>query len=100
MKEMFATLIINNGTYTTERQEGEYDSKTDMYYDKTKDGWRATDKYSGMALVSGSSTKKECQEKVSQMVSKLKEYRNTEKYLQTVINFEELLEDEAQSKPF
>ena len=100
MKEMFATLIINNGTYTTERQEGEYDAKSAMYFDKTKDGWRATDKYTGMALVTGSSTKKECQEKVSQMMSKLTAYRNEEKYLHAVINFEELLENEAQSKPF
>lgn len=100
MKEMFATLISSNGKYTTERQEGEYDAKSAMYFDKTKDGWRATDKYTGMALVTGSSTKKECQEKVSQMMSKLTAFRNEEKYLHAVINFEELLEDEAQSKPF
>lgn len=99
MKEMFETLMSINGDVKVEKCEGEYDSQYGVYYDKTKDGWRVTDKYTGRAIATKKSTKKECQASMKAVINQLNEKRNEEKYLQAVINFNEL-KDELVSNEF
>ena len=96
---MFETLMSINGDVKVERCEGEYDSKFGVYYDKTDNGWRATDKYTGRAIASKKATKKECQNSMKAVIEQLNAKRNEEKYLQAVINFNELKE-EALSNEF
>lgn len=90
MKENFNILLTNGAGITI--GNGEYDAKTQTYLDKTDNGWRATDKYTGTVVVFGKSTKKECQEALSELSEQLIKMRNGEKYLKGAIDFKELVE--------
>ena len=76
------------------KKEGDYDSKMNVYYHKESNGWAATDEFTGSSILVAKSTKKELQDGLSAITGKLKEFRNSEKYLQSVINYREMLEDE------
>lgn len=93
MKKEFYALMGYNGKKTLEKREGDYDSTLGVFYSKTKDGWCATDEYTGTSLIVAKTTKKECQEALKTILPKVKELRNGEKYLQGVINYREMLED-------
>ena len=89
-KEFYALLGAKGKQKKVEKREGDYDAKNGICYAKTDSGWSATDIYSGLAVANEKSTKKECQETVEKMMPKLEEHRNSEQYLQLVVNFNEL----------
>ena len=86
-------LMSNGKGKKLEKREGEFDEKLNIYYTKLPEGWCATDAFSGMAIVIKKPTKKECQETVKNSTEKIAQARNSEKYLQGVINYNELLEE-------
>lgn len=99
MKKVFYALMGFKDKKTLERKEGDYDEKLGVYYTKEKTGWTATDGYSGSSIVVGKDTKEECKKALSGAMEKLKEIRNSEKYLQNVINYKEMVDD-ATAMPF
>ena len=76
------------------KKEGDYDSSLNVYYHKESNGWAATDEYTGSSILVAKNTKKELQDGLKAIWGKLTEFRNSEKYLQSVINYREMLEDE------
>lgn len=99
MKKVFYALMGFKDKKTLERKEGDYDDKLGVYYTKEKNGWTVTDGYSGSSIVVGKATKEECKKALSGAMAKLKEIRNSEKYLQNVINYREMVDD-ATAMPF
>lgn len=89
-KEFYALLGTKGKQKKIEKREGEYDAKNGICYAKTESGWSATDIYSGLGIATEKATKKECQEIVENAMAKLEEHRNSEQYLQLVVNFNEL----------
>ena len=92
MKKEFYAVMGYQGKKSLEKREGDYDETYQVYYSKTKDGWCATDEFTGTSLVVAKSTKKECQEGLKAIIDKVKEVRQGEKYLTGVINYREMLE--------
>lgn len=99
MKKVFYALMGFGADKKLERKEGEYDSKLGVYYTKESNGWTATDSYSGSSIVVKKATKEECKKALGEAMPKLKEIRNSEKYLQNVINYNEMVDDET-AMPF
>lgn len=99
MKKEFYALVGYKNEKKLVKKEGDYDSSFGVYYHKESNGWSVTDAYSGSSLVVGQSTKKDAQTQLEKVKDKIKEIRNGEKYLQGVINYNEMLEDDN-SMPF
>lgn len=99
MKKVFYARMGFKDKKTLERKEGEYDSKTGVYYTKEKGGWTGTDAYTGASIVVNKSTQAECKNAIKDAMPKLKEIRNSETYLQNVINYNEMVDEET-AMPF
>lgn len=95
MKKEFYALVGYKDEKKLVKKEGDYDSVFGVYYHKENNGWAVTDAYSGSSLVVGHSTKKDAQAQLEKVKDKIKEIRNGEKYLQGVINYNEMLEDDT-----
>ena len=92
-KEFYALKGLGNGEKKLEKKEGDFDRALGVYFHKEKNGWAVTDSYTGSSIVVGKATKKDAQDALNNAKAKLKEIRNGEKYLQTAINYGEMLED-------
>lgn len=92
-KEFYALKGLGNGEKKLEKKEGDFDETLAVFFHKDKNGWAVTDSYTGSSIVVGKATKKEAQDALNNSKNKLREIRNGEKYLQTVINYQELLEN-------
>ena len=89
MKKEFYSL---KGT-ELEKHEGEYDAKNGVYFYKADTGWKAIDSYSGSSIVIKMPTKEECKKELAKIMPKVKEVRQSEKFLKGVVNYQEMLED-------
>lgn len=94
MKKEFYELMGYKDAKKIVKKEGDYDSSLNVYYHKESNGWAATDEYTGSSILVAKNTKKELQDGLKAIWGKLTEFRNSEKYLQSVINYREMLEDE------
>lgn len=93
MKKEFYALKTYDGKKELVKQEGDYDSKYGVYYLKEDKYWKAVDSYSGASIVIKKATKKECQESLKAVYKQVEMVRNGEKFLQSVVNYNEMLED-------
>ena len=98
-KEFYALLSDGNGKQLV-KKEGDYDAASGVFYHKESDGWTVTDSYSGSVLPITKPTKKEAQNAFNNIKDKIKEIRNGEKYLQGVINYQEMLDDNVNKDEF
>lgn len=95
MKKEFYALVSNGNGKKLIQKEGDYDATLGVFYHKESDGWSVTDSYSGSSLLTKQKTKKDAQNALSKFKDKIEEIRNGEKYLQGVINYNEMLEDDT-----
>lgn len=93
MEKTFMALMGTSKNKTVVEKKGEYDSKNHVFYCVDNDVWSASDEFTGTLLVNGKTSKKECEQSVKAIEQKLKEFRNSEKYLQGVIAYRELKGD-------
>ena len=93
MEKEFMALVGTSESKSVVKKKGEYDSKTHVFYCNDNDVWSASDEFTGTLLVNGKTSKKECEQSVKAIEQKLKDFRNSEKYLQGVIAYRELKGD-------
>ena len=96
MKNSFYIMVSDgNGSKKLQTREGDYDDKHKVFYHKESDGWTVTDMYTGVAVpIAKKPKKKDVESQVEVIYNKLKQIRASENYLQTYINFRELVEKE------
>lgn len=92
-KDFYALKGINKGEKKLEKKNGDFDNGLNVYFHKENNGWAVSDAFTGTSIVVGKATKKEAQEALNNAKSKLKEIRNSEKYFQGVINYQEMIEE-------
>ena len=92
MKKEFYELMCYKDAKKIVKKEGDYDSNLNVYYHKESNGWAATDEYTGSSILVAKNTKKDVQDGLKAILNKLTEFRNSEKYLQSVINYQEMLD--------
>ena len=92
-KDFYALKTMSNGTKKLDKKNGDFDATYNVFYHKESNGWAVSDDFTGMSVVVGKPTKKEATDALKNIIDKLTEIRSSEKYLQSVVNYQEMIAD-------